>query len=105
MQKGLVEQDVFSRMLVVKNPKTHDIIRESGFYFFNTTRRRFTGDVLGYITPVSLLLFMVHICLLLMILYTYMLWYDILYGTLYGMFILINTVYFTYMHKSWNKTK
>ena len=67
MQKGPVEQDVFSRMLVVKNPKTQDIIRESRFYFFNTTRRRFTGDVLGYITPVSLLLFMVHVCLLVMI--------------------------------------
>ena len=61
IQKGPVEQDVFSRMLVVKNPKTYDIIRESGFYFFNTTRRRFTGDVLGYITPVNFLFFMVHI--------------------------------------------
>lgn len=50
-KKGPVEQDVFSRILVIKNPKTHDIIRESGFYFFNTTRRRFTGEVLGYITP------------------------------------------------------
>ncbi|CAD1472201.1 unnamed protein product [Heterotrigona itama] len=51
IKKGPIEQDVFSRILVVKNPKTHDIIRESGFYFSNTTRRRFTGDVLGYITP------------------------------------------------------
>ncbi|XP_006614403.1 chitinase domain-containing protein 1 isoform X2 [Apis dorsata] len=50
-KKGPVEQDVFSRILVIKNPKTYDIIRESGFYFFNTTRRRFTGEVLGYITP------------------------------------------------------
>lgn len=52
-----MEQDVFSRILVIKNPKTHDIIRESGFYFFNTTRRRFTGEVLGYITPVNLLIY------------------------------------------------
>lgn len=58
-QKGPVEQDVFSRILVVKNPKTHDIIRESGFYFFNTTRRRFSGEVLGYITPVNLLIFLI----------------------------------------------
>lgn len=72
LQKGPVEQDVFSRMLVVKNPKTHDIIRESGFYFFNTTHRRFTGDVLGYITPVSLLVFMAHIYLLLMFILTTM---------------------------------
>ncbi|OAD54372.1 Chitinase domain-containing protein 1 [Eufriesea mexicana] len=46
-----IEQDVFSRLLVVKNPKTHDIIRKSGYYFSNTTRRRFSGEVLGYITP------------------------------------------------------
>ncbi|CAK9828372.1 Chitinase domain-containing protein 1 [Anthophora retusa] len=51
IKKGPVDQDVFVRILVVKNPKTHDIIRESGFYFFNTTQRKFTGDVLGYITP------------------------------------------------------
>ncbi|XP_043264535.1 chitinase domain-containing protein 1 [Colletes gigas] len=50
-KKGPADQDVFERYLVVKNPKSHDIIRESGFYFSNTTRRRFTGDVLGYITP------------------------------------------------------
>lgn len=61
VQKGPVGQDVFSRILVVKNPKTHDIIRESGFYFSNTTRRRFTGEVLGYITPVSLLIFVVQV--------------------------------------------
>ncbi|XP_029035486.1 chitinase domain-containing protein 1 isoform X2 [Osmia bicornis bicornis] len=48
---GPVNQDVFQRNLVVKNIKPHDIIRESGFYFSNTTRRRFTGDILGYITP------------------------------------------------------
>lgn len=51
IKKGPVGQDVFSRILVVKNPKAHDIIRESGFYFSNTTRRRFAGEVLGYITP------------------------------------------------------
>ncbi|XP_012150953.1 chitinase domain-containing protein 1 isoform X2 [Megachile rotundata] len=48
---GPVNQDVFKRHLVVKNTKTHDIIHESGFYFSNTTHKRFTGDVLGYITP------------------------------------------------------
>lgn len=51
LQRGPVDQDVFSRSLVVKHPKTHDIIRESGFYFSNTTRRRFPGEVLGYVTP------------------------------------------------------
>lgn len=50
-KQGPANQDVFGRLLVVKNPKAHDIIRESGHYFSNTTRRRFTGDVLGYITP------------------------------------------------------
>ncbi|XP_053982505.1 chitinase domain-containing protein 1 [Hylaeus volcanicus] len=50
-KKDFTDQDVFTRFLVVKNPKPHDIIRESGLYFSNTTRRRFTGDVLGYITP------------------------------------------------------
>ncbi|XP_033334518.2 chitinase domain-containing protein 1 isoform X2 [Megalopta genalis] len=50
-KKGPGEQDVFSRSLVVKNPKANDIIRESGVYYSNTTNRRFTGDVLGYITP------------------------------------------------------
>lgn len=53
LQIGPVNQDVFQRNLVVKNTKPHDVIRESGFYFSNTTRRRFTGDVLGYITPVN----------------------------------------------------
>ncbi|KOC66080.1 Chitinase domain-containing protein 1 [Habropoda laboriosa] len=50
-KKGPVGQDVFMRNLVVKNLKIQDIIRESGFYFSNTTNRKFTGDVLGYITP------------------------------------------------------
>ncbi|XP_031849883.1 chitinase domain-containing protein 1 [Nomia melanderi] len=50
-KKGPGDQDVFSRSLVVKNPKPHDIIRESGTYFSNTTNRRFKGEVLGYITP------------------------------------------------------
>ncbi|XP_076648894.1 chitinase domain-containing protein 1 [Halictus rubicundus] len=50
-KKGPGDQDVFNRLLVVKNPKPNDIIRESGIYFSNTTARRFTGDVLGYITP------------------------------------------------------
>lgn len=50
-KKGPTDQDVFKRYLVVKNPKPHDIIRESGLYFSNTTHKRFTGEVLGYITP------------------------------------------------------
>ncbi|XP_076243038.1 chitinase domain-containing protein 1 [Calliopsis andreniformis] len=50
-RQGPADQDVFRRSLAVKNPKPHDIIRESGLYFSNTTHRRFTGDVLGYITP------------------------------------------------------
>lgn len=48
---GPVNQDIFKRHLVVKNTKTYDIIHESGFYYSNTTHRRFSGDVLGYITP------------------------------------------------------
>ncbi|XP_017881103.1 chitinase domain-containing protein 1 [Ceratina calcarata] len=51
IKNGPVDQDVFSRNLVVQNPRTADIIRESGTYYSNTTRRRFHGEVLGYITP------------------------------------------------------
>lgn len=50
-KKGPVNQDVYERRLVVKEPKAHEIVKESGAYHVNTTIRRFTGDVLGYITP------------------------------------------------------
>lgn len=50
-KKGSVSQDVFQRHFVTRDPKGHDIIREAGLYFENTTRRQFSGDVLGYITP------------------------------------------------------
>ncbi|XP_039312453.1 uncharacterized protein LOC105206525 isoform X3 [Solenopsis invicta] len=51
LYKGPVDQDVFQRNLVVKNPKQQDILHESGRYFQNTKYRRFKGDVLGYCTP------------------------------------------------------
>ncbi|KAI4503533.1 hypothetical protein M0802_000936 [Mischocyttarus mexicanus] len=50
-QKGPVNKDVFQRFLVTKDPKAIDIIRESGTYYSDTKRRRFSGEVLGYITP------------------------------------------------------
>lgn len=50
-KKGPVNQDVYERQLVVKEPKAHGIVKESGLYYVNTTFRRFNGDVLGYVTP------------------------------------------------------
>ncbi|XP_035743376.1 chitinase domain-containing protein 1-like [Vespa mandarinia] len=51
IQKGPVNKDVFQRSLVTKDIKTTEIIRESGTYFIDTKRRRFSGEILGYITP------------------------------------------------------
>lgn len=48
-----MDQDVFQRNLVVENPKSQDILRESSQYFQDTKRRNLKADVLGYITPVS----------------------------------------------------
>lgn len=53
LHKGPVDQDVFKRNLVTENPKSQDILHESGRYFQSTKHRRFKGDVLGYCTPVS----------------------------------------------------
>ncbi|KAF7993622.1 hypothetical protein HCN44_010217 [Aphidius gifuensis] len=50
-QKGPVDQSVFDRGLVVKDPKNIDILRESGLYHQDTNHRNFDGEVLGYITP------------------------------------------------------
>jgi len=52
-KSGPIDQDVFQRNLIVKNPKQQDILYESAQYFQNTKHRRFKGDVLGYCTPVS----------------------------------------------------
>ncbi|XP_015592766.1 chitinase domain-containing protein 1 [Cephus cinctus] len=51
VKKGSVNQDVFERGLVVKDPKSIDILRSSNTYYKDTKRRRFHGNVLGYITP------------------------------------------------------
>ncbi|XP_046825380.1 chitinase domain-containing protein 1 [Vespa velutina] len=51
IQKGPVNKDVFQRSLVTKDIKTTEIIRESGTYYIDTKRRRFSGEILGYITP------------------------------------------------------
>uniref|UniRef100_A0A0C9RDH8 Chid1 protein n=1 Tax=Fopius arisanus TaxID=64838 RepID=A0A0C9RDH8_9HYME len=51
-KKGPVNQNVFDRGLVVQEPKPIDILRESGLYYKDTNFRQFTGEVLGYITPV-----------------------------------------------------
>ncbi|XP_011864292.1 PREDICTED: chitinase domain-containing protein 1 isoform X2 [Vollenhovia emeryi] len=51
ISNGPVDQDVFERNLVLKNPKQQDILFESGRYFQNTQDRRFKGDILGYCTP------------------------------------------------------
>ncbi|KAL2715381.1 chitinase domain-containing protein 1 [Vespula squamosa] len=51
IQKGPVNKDVFQKSLVIKDIKTTDIIKESGTYYIDTKRRRFSGELLGYITP------------------------------------------------------
>lgn len=54
LQKGPVEHDVFDRELVIKDPKAEDILREAGLYHKDTDVKRFSGNVLGYITPVNI---------------------------------------------------
>lgn len=51
IQKGPVNKDVFQRNLAFKNLKAIEIIKESGMYYTDTKRKRFSGEVLGYITP------------------------------------------------------
>ncbi|KAK2580915.1 hypothetical protein KPH14_005984 [Odynerus spinipes] len=51
IQKGPVNRDVFQRSLVIKDLKAVEIIKESGTYYTDTKRKRFSGEVLGYITP------------------------------------------------------
>ncbi|XP_034950775.1 chitinase domain-containing protein 1 isoform X1 [Chelonus insularis] len=50
-KKGPINQSVFDRGLVVENPKSTDILKESGLYHKNTKVKNFPNEVLGYITP------------------------------------------------------
>ena len=52
-QKGPVLDTVYTRELIVKYPSPADIIKESGAYCKKVNERNFTGQVLGYVTPVS----------------------------------------------------
>ena len=49
------QTNVTSRGLVVENPKTRDIIKFHSSYYKNVTEVNFEGDVLVYVTPVSVL--------------------------------------------------
>ncbi|XP_043673684.1 chitinase domain-containing protein 1 [Vespula pensylvanica] len=51
IQKGPVNKDIFQRNLVIKDITITDIIRESRTYYTDTKRRKFSGEILGYITP------------------------------------------------------
>lgn len=56
-QSGAVDKDAYQRHLVKTTPKVSDILRESGLFGKDTKYRNFVaGDVLGYITPVIILI-------------------------------------------------
>lgn len=52
VNKGPVDRNVFDRNLVVDEPSSESIIKESGTYYKNTTARVFDGPTLGFVTPV-----------------------------------------------------
>lgn len=53
VNKGPVEKNVIERNLVVDEPTSESIIKESGTYYKNTSARLFDGPTLGFVTPVS----------------------------------------------------
>lgn len=52
VNKGPVDKNVFDRNLVVDEPSSESIIKESGTYYKNTSARLFDGPTLGFVTPV-----------------------------------------------------
>ena len=56
IQSGPVDENVVTRELVTKQPSPADIVKECGAYYRKTSERNFTGEVLGYVTPVILIM-------------------------------------------------
>lgn len=54
VNKGPVERNVFDRNLVLDEPTSESIVKESGTYYKNTSARLFNGPTLGFVTPVSI---------------------------------------------------
>lgn len=53
VNKGPVDRNVIDRNLVVDEPTSESILKESGTYYKNTSIRLFNGPTLGFVTPVS----------------------------------------------------
>lgn len=54
VNSGPVDQNVIERKLVEDEPSAKDILVESATYYQNTSARLFDGQVLAYVTPVSI---------------------------------------------------
>lgn len=53
VNKGPVDKNVYDRNLVIDEPTSETILKESGTYYRNTSTRLFAGPTLGFVTPVS----------------------------------------------------
>ena len=53
---GPVLESVFDRNLIDDEPVARDILMESNAYYKDTKRRMFNGTILGYVTPVRLIM-------------------------------------------------
>lgn len=56
LKVGPVEKNVYERELVIEEPTGNSIVIESGTYFKETGLKNFNGTVLGYVTPVSIII-------------------------------------------------
>ena len=54
LQKGPVAESVFSKHLVSESVKYIEIVTHYQSYYKDVLQQNFEGDVLGYVTPVSL---------------------------------------------------
>lgn len=54
VNKGPVDRNVHDRNLVIDEPTSESIIKESATYYKNTSARQFDGPTLGFVTPVSI---------------------------------------------------
>ena len=62
VKKGPQEKSVYERNLVESEPLASDIITEAYTYYRDTTLKNFNGTVLGYVTPVTILLILIISC-------------------------------------------
>lgn len=53
---GPQEESVFDRNLVEEEPASRDIISDNAAYYRRTDKKLFNGTILGYVTPVCLLI-------------------------------------------------